>query len=115
MLPMFLPIVAGWETTRRLKTNMATHDIPTIALTALAMAGRAKKALAASCYDFDARPVDVERPVQESRTRVPASAPVSDRNGIRRCIHRLCARPRPDRRCGVTYSRRGGGALLRFR
>jgi CheY-like chemotaxis protein len=56
-----LPIVDGWEATRRLKNNPATRQIPIIALTAHVLTGSREKALAAGCDDFDIKPIDFDR------------------------------------------------------
>jgi len=61
LMDLDLPIVDGWEATRRLKGNAKTSDIPIIALTAHAMAGSREKALAVGCDDFDIKPVDFDR------------------------------------------------------
>ena len=65
IMDLDLPIVDGWEATRRLKGNQATNSIPIIALTAHAMAGSREKALAVGCDDFDIKPVDFDRLMQK--------------------------------------------------
>ena len=65
LMDLDLPIVDGWEATRRLKSNPVTSSIPIIALTAHAMAGSREKALAVGCDDFDTKPVDFDRLMQK--------------------------------------------------
>jgi CheY-like chemotaxis protein len=65
LMDMSLPIMDGWEATRRIKADPATCSIPIIALSAHAMASDREMALAAGCDDYDSKPVDLPRLVQK--------------------------------------------------
>jgi two-component system, cell cycle response regulator DivK len=61
LMDMSLPVIDGWEATRRIKANDATRGIPVIALTAHAMAGDREKAMEVGCEDYDTKPVEISR------------------------------------------------------
>ena len=58
LLDLSLPVIDGWEVTRRLKDDPALRHIPVIALTAHAMSGDEHKARASGCDDYLSKPID---------------------------------------------------------
>ena len=65
LMDMSLPVVDGWEATRRLKAEPLTRAIPIIGLTAHAMTGDRDKVIEAGCDDYDTKPVELPRLLQK--------------------------------------------------
>jgi two-component system, cell cycle response regulator DivK len=80
LMDMSLPVVDGWEATRRLKADPATRAIPVIALTAHAMADDRDKALEAGCDAYDTKPIELSRLLEKIEALlggVPSSGPAT--------------------------------------
>jgi CheY-like chemotaxis protein len=75
-----MPVMDGWEATRRIRAMESGRDVPIIALTAQAMAGDEQKALAAGCDDYVAKPVVDQDVVRRKVERLLASRNGSSRN-----------------------------------
>jgi two-component system cell cycle response regulator DivK len=71
LMDLSLPVLDGWEATRRIKADPQTGHIPVIALTAHAMIGDREKALSAGCDDFDTKPVELPRLLEKIRALAP--------------------------------------------
>ena len=75
LMDLSLPVLDGWEASRRLKEAPATRPIPIIALSAHAMEGDRAKAIAAGCDDYDTKPVDLPRLLEKIRTLLAKEPP----------------------------------------
>jgi two-component system cell cycle response regulator DivK len=71
LMDLSLPVLDGWEATRRLKASAETRDIPVIALSSHTMPGDREAALAAGCDDFDVKPVEFARLLAKIKALLP--------------------------------------------
>jgi CheY-like chemotaxis protein len=74
LMDMSLPLIDGWEATRRIKAAEATRAIPIIALTAHAMSGDREKAIEAGCNDYDTKPIELQRLLDKMAALLPSPA-----------------------------------------
>jgi len=75
IMDLNLPVLDGWEATRRIKRTEQGRDIPVIGLSAHAMVGDREKALAAGCNDYDVKPVNFAGLLEKIRRLLPNPAP----------------------------------------
>ncbi len=61
LMDMSLPIMDGWEATRRIKADIKVSHIPIIALTAHAIAGDRERCMAAGCDEYESKPIKFPR------------------------------------------------------
>jgi two-component system cell cycle response regulator DivK len=73
LMDLSLPVMDGWEATRRLKADKATADIPIVALTGHALAGILEGAMNAGCDAFVTKPCLPEDLVKEIQRVLSAS------------------------------------------
>lgn len=71
LMDLSLPVLDGWEATKRLKALAETRDIPVIALSSHAMPGDREAALAAGCDDFGTKPVEFARLLTKIQALLP--------------------------------------------
>ena len=67
LMDIQLPVIDGYEATRRIKADPATQHIPIIAVTSYALAGDEAKTRAAGCDGYIAKPYDPRQLLQTVR------------------------------------------------
>ena len=72
LMDMSLPVVDGWEATRKLKAAEATRSIPVVALTAHAMTTDREQAVQAGCDAYETKPIDLPRLLEVIETLLSA-------------------------------------------
>lgn len=70
LMDMSLPVLDGWEATRRLKAASETQTIPIIALTAHALMSDREQAFEVGCDDYETKPIDFPRLLEKLETRI---------------------------------------------
>jgi two-component system cell cycle response regulator DivK len=71
IMDLSLPVMDGWEATRRIKSSAKTKHIKVVALTGHAEPAHAKRALDAGCDDFVAKPCLPENLLAKVREHLP--------------------------------------------
>jgi CheY-like chemotaxis protein len=75
IMDLRLPVLDGWEATRRIKAHPVTCGTPVVALTADAFVEDREKALAAGCDGFETKPVEFHRLLMTIELLLGESAP----------------------------------------
>lgn len=71
LMDIQMPIMDGYEATRRIKADPATHGIPIIAVTSYALTGDEQKARDAGCDDYVAKPFSPRQLLAKIRQYLP--------------------------------------------
>jgi two-component system cell cycle response regulator DivK len=71
LMDIQIPIIDGYEVTRRIKADGALKSIPVIAVTSHALGGGEEKARAAGCDDFVAKPYSPRQLLMKIRQYIP--------------------------------------------
>ncbi len=102
LMDLSLPVIDGWEATRRLRADPATAGLRIIALTSHAMAGDRQRAIAAGCDDYDTKPLELPRLLGKIAARCWSSGAAASCQAYLQTSSRLPPPPRP------SPSREGG-------
>jgi CheY-like chemotaxis protein len=65
LMDLGMPVMDGWEATRKIKANDALKNIPVIAVTSHAMVGDEIDARKAGCDDYLSKPIDDEALIEK--------------------------------------------------
>jgi CheY-like chemotaxis protein len=97
LMDMSLPVLDGWEATRRLRADDITKHIPIIALTAHVMVGDQEKSYTAGCDDYETKPVDFSRLLAKIQAQLSRKITADDtsRNNIRALVISMPMGPPP--------------------
>lgn len=71
LMDLGLPVLDGWEATKRIKANGALKHVPVIAVTSHAMVGEETKALEAGCDDYLPKPIDENELMRKIKKFIP--------------------------------------------
>jgi two-component system cell cycle response regulator DivK len=74
LMDIQLPVMDGYEATRRLKADPGLSAIPIIAVTSYALSGDEEKARAAGCDDFVPKPFSPRELLAKIRKYLPSAA-----------------------------------------
>jgi CheY-like chemotaxis protein len=77
LMDLSLPVIDGWEATRRIKAAQETRHLPVIGLTAHAMAGDRERALDAGCDDYDTKPIELDRLLRKVEALLHSKPPAA--------------------------------------
>jgi len=71
LMDLRMPILDGWEATKKIKANSDLKQIPVIAITSHAMVGDETKAREIGCDDYLAKPIDENELLSKIRRILP--------------------------------------------